>query len=81
MVARLCHALECAQRSLADTCFCAAHWRQLPPKVRERGERQLAAVGQERRSSGSYASAVILAVRWLAVEERRMPGPHPQLDG
>jgi len=78
MDSRVCHALQCTDRAEPRRCFCDWHWAKLPPELQARVLTELAAIATKaERTSGSFATAVILAVRWLAVAEGLMKGPLP----
>jgi len=80
---RLCHALQCVEMSAEPPrSFCERHWNRLPPTLRARLDTSAAddLARSPGRLSGAHAMTVILAVRWLAVDEGLMPKPYPQID-
>lgn len=77
---RICHALQCVEPAVYYRCLCARHWLRLPPEYQHRVIADMAKADTKTTgSSGSFATAVLIALRWLAVSEGLMPGPLPKL--
>ena len=73
----ICHALQCLERAARHGALCETHWRRLPADFRAYVARGGADAAQGN-GSGAFHSAVILAVRWLAVDDGLLPGPPPR---
>lgn len=85
----VCRALQCLEQSRHHGVFCMAHWANLPPAFRGAVEsadgtaatiKAADAVPVVRGSgSGNFYNAVMLAIRWLAVQDGLMAGPPPSV--